>query len=163
MMDRDPGPGSLIIHAQALDRLGKPKEALDTLAWYLQRQPDDRSILEELRPLSPPVMRSISPGDHLLSAALRLGPGPPGAPAAGETAGVPKPYKEAIPLQEEEVAEFPEDQEALHYLALLHYWQRDYRASSDIYQRLLEKGPKIPGCAWRRPKPQKPPRITTGP
>ena len=48
-------------------------------------------------------------------------------------------YKEAISLQEEEVAEFPEDQEALHYLALLHYWQRDYRVSSDIYQRLLEK------------------------
>ena len=48
-------------------------------------------------------------------------------------------YKEAIPLQEEEVAEFPEDQEALHFLALLYYWQRDYRAASDIYQRLLEK------------------------
>jgi predicted Zn-dependent protease len=45
MMDRDPGPGALIIHAQALDRLGEPKEGLDTLAWYLQRQPDDRSIL----------------------------------------------------------------------------------------------------------------------
>ena len=45
MMDRDPGPGPLIIHAQALDKLGKPKEALDTLAWFLQRQPDDRDIL----------------------------------------------------------------------------------------------------------------------
>ena len=49
MMDRDPGPGALIIHAQALDRLGQPKEALDTLAWYLQRQPDDRSILAQCR------------------------------------------------------------------------------------------------------------------
>ena len=29
MMDRDPGPGALIIHAQALDQLGQPKEALD--------------------------------------------------------------------------------------------------------------------------------------
>ena len=54
-------------------------------------------------------------------------------------------YKEAISLQEEEVAEFPEDQEALHYLALLHYWQRDYRAASDIYQRLLEKSAENSG------------------
>ena len=45
MMDRDPVPGALIIHAQALDRLGEPKEALDTMAGYLERQPDDRGIL----------------------------------------------------------------------------------------------------------------------
>ena len=54
-------------------------------------------------------------------------------------------YKEAIALQEEEVAEFPEDQEALHFLALLHYWKRDYQASSDIYQRLLEKSAEDSG------------------
>ena len=48
-------------------------------------------------------------------------------------------FTEAIPLQEEEVAEFPEDQEALHFLALLYYWQRDYQAAGDIYQHLLEK------------------------
>ena len=48
-------------------------------------------------------------------------------------------FQEAIPLQEEEVAQFPEDQEAQHQLALLYYWQRDYRAATQIYQRLLEK------------------------
>ena len=60
MMERHPGPGALMIHAQALERLGRPKEALDTLAWYLQRQPDDRSILTAAAAL-PPVMSSIIP------------------------------------------------------------------------------------------------------
>ena len=45
MMDRDPGPGALIIHAQALDQLGSPRRRWTRMAWYLQRQPDDRSIL----------------------------------------------------------------------------------------------------------------------
>ena len=145
MMDRDPGPGALIIHAQALDRLGEPKEGLDTMAWYLQRQPDDRSILasaagiasrhEQYFPLAvthyqrlygldrdPQVRRQLV---KLLVSLNR--------------------YKEAIPLQEEEVAEFPEDQEALHFQALLYYWQRDYRAASDIYQHLLEKSAENSG------------------
>jgi Flp pilus assembly protein TadD len=37
------------------------------------------------------------------------------------------------------VAQFPNDSEALHNLALLHYWQRDYQAAGRIFQRLLEK------------------------
>jgi len=145
MMDRQPGPGALIIHAQALDRLEQPKEALEVLAWYLQSQPDDRNILtsaagiaarhENHHPLAvtyykrlyqldrdPQVRRSLV---KLLASLDR--------------------YNEAIPLQEEEVAEFPEDQEALHFLALLHYWQRDYRVASDLYQRLLEKGAENSG------------------
>ncbi len=145
MMDRDPGPGALIIHAQALDRLGEPKEALDTLAWYLQRQPDDRSILasaagiaarhEEYYPLAVTYYQRLYGLDRdpqvrrqLVKLLVSLNR-----------------YKEAIPLQEEEVAEFPEDQEALHFLALLHYWQRDYQAASDIYQRLLEKSAENSG------------------
>ena len=90
--DDGPGPG-----APGLDDLcpgpgsaGAAQEALDKLAWYLQRQPDDRTILA--RPQgSPAAMRIISPGDYLLSATLRPGPGPPGAAAAGETAGIAKP------------------------------------------------------------------------
>ena len=145
MMDRDPGPGALIIHAQALDRLGEPKEALDTLAWYLQRQPDDRSILasaagiaarhEEYYPLAVTYYQRLYGLDRdpqvrrqLVKLLVSLNR-----------------YKEAIPLQEEEVAEFPEDQEALHFQALLYYWQRDYQAASDIYQRLLEKSAENSG------------------
>jgi tetratricopeptide (TPR) repeat protein len=145
MMDRDPGPGALIIHAQALDQLGEPKEALDTLAWYLKRQPDDRSILataagiaarhEQYSPLAVTYYQRLYGLDRdpqvrrqLVKLLVSLNR-----------------YPEAIPLQEEEVAEFPEDQEALHSLALLHYWQRDFRAASDIYQRLLEKSAENSG------------------
>jgi tetratricopeptide (TPR) repeat protein len=145
MMDRDPGPGALIIHVQALDRLGEPQEALDTLAWYLHRQPDDRSVLasaagiaanhEPYYPLAVTYYQRLYGLDRdpqvrrqLVKLLVSLNR-----------------YKDAIPLQEEEVNEFPEDQEALHFLALLHYWQRDYRAASDIYQRLLEKSAENSG------------------
>ena len=145
MMDRDPGPGALIVHAQALDQLGEPKEALDTLAWYLKRQPDDRSILataagiaarhEQYYPLAVTYYQRLYGLDRdpqvrrqLVKLLVSLNR-----------------YKEAIPLQEEEMAEFPEDQEALHSLALLYYWQRDYRAASDIYQSLLEKSAENSG------------------
>ncbi len=139
MMDRDPGPGSLIIHAQALDRLGKPKEALDTLAWYLQRQPDDRDILATAAGIA---------ANHEQYAALAvtydqrlygLDRDPQVRRQLVKLLVSLNRYKDAIPLQAEEVAEFPEDQEAIHSEALLHYWLRDYQAASDIYQRLLEK------------------------
>ena len=145
MMDRDPGPGALIIHAQALDQLGEPKEALETLAWYLQRQPDDRAILasaagiaarhEQYSPLAVTYYQRLYGLDRdpqvrrqLVKLLVSLNR-----------------YKDAIPLQAEEVAEFPEDQEAMHFQALLHYWLRDYRAASDIYQRLLEKSAENSG------------------
>jgi tetratricopeptide (TPR) repeat protein len=145
MMERHPGPGTLIIHAQALDALGEPKEALDALAWYLRSQPDDRSILataagiaarhEEDYPLAATYYQRLYRLDHdprVRRLLVKL------------LASLDR-YKEAIPLQEEEVAEFPDDQEALHFLALLHYWQRDYRVASDIYQRLLEKSAENSG------------------
>ena len=120
MMDRDPGPGALIIHAQALDRLGEPKVGLETLAWYLQSQPDDRDILasaagiaarhEQYSPLAATYYKRLYSLDRdpqvrrqLVKLLVSLNR-----------------YKEAIPLQEEEVAEFPEDQEAIHFQALLH-------------------------------------------
>ena len=145
MMDRDPGPGALIIHAHALDQLGEPKEALDTLAWYLQRQPDDRSILasaagiaarhEQYHPLAVTYYQRLYGLDRDPQVRRQL---------VKMLASLNR-YPDAIALQEEEVAEFPEDQEALHSLALLHYWQRDFRAASDVYQRLLEKSAENSG------------------
>lgn len=145
MMDRDPGPGALIIHAQALDRLGEPKEGLDTMAWYLQRQPDDRSILasaagiaarhEQYFPLAVTYYQRLYGLDRDPQVRRQL---------VKLLVSLDR-YKDAIPLQEEEVSEFPEDQEALHFQALLYYWQRDYRAASDIYQRLLEKSAENSG------------------
>ena len=145
MMDRDPGPGALIIHAHALDQLGEPKEALDALAWYLQRQPDDRSILasaagiaarhEQYYPLAVTYYQRLYGLDRDPQVRRQL---------VKILASLNR-YPDAIALQEEEVAEFPEDQEALHSLALLHYWQRDFRAASDVYQRLLEKSAENSG------------------
>jgi tetratricopeptide (TPR) repeat protein len=140
MMNRNPGPGPLMTYAQVLERQGKTQKALDKLAWYLQRRPDDQTILkiaaviaarhEKYQPLAITYYQRLYGLDHdpqvrrllvkLLTSQNR--------------------YGEAISLQEEEVAAFPENQKALHYLALLHYWERDYGAASDIYQRLLEKG-----------------------
>jgi tetratricopeptide (TPR) repeat protein len=139
MLERNPEPGALVIHAQALERLGETQEALDALALYLQRQPDDRHILgtaaiiaarhEKYYPLAVTYYQRLYSLDHdpqIRRLLVKL--------LASQDQ-----YKEAITLQDEEVTEFPDDQEALHFLALLHYWKRDYQASSDIYQRLLEK------------------------
>jgi tetratricopeptide (TPR) repeat protein len=145
MMKRDPGPEALIIYAQALDRLKQPKEALDKLAWYLQRKPDDRSILasaagiaarhEESYPLAVTYYQRLYALDRDSQVRRQL----------VKLLASLHHYKEAIPLQEEEVEEFSDDPEALHFLALLHYWQRDYRAASDIYQRLLERSAENAG------------------
>ena len=47
-------------------------------------------------------------------------------------------FAEAIPVQEQIVAENPDDPQALHQLALLYAWQHDYQAAGPIYQKLLE-------------------------
>ena len=140
MMDRDPGPGALIIHAQALDQLGQPKEALATLAWYLERQPDDRGILASAAGIAAGHEESYVLAATYYQRLYGLDRDPQVRRQLVKLLVSLNRYKEAIPLQEEEAAEFPEDQEALHFLALLNYWQRDYGAASDIYQRLLEKG-----------------------
>ena len=145
LMNRDPGPGALILHAQALDRLGQPKEALDTLAWYLQRQPDDRSILASAAGIAAGHEASYPLAVTYYQRLYGLDRDPQVRRNLVKLLVSLNRYKDAMPLQEEEAAEFPEDQEALHFLALLHYWQRDYRVSSDIYQRLLEKSAENAG------------------
>jgi predicted Zn-dependent protease len=140
MIARIPGPLPLELQAQALERLGETQQALDGLAQHLQRQPDDRNILlaaariagrhEKYFPLSITYYQRL----------YRLDQDPQVRRLLVKLLVSQDQYKSAIALQNEEVAEFPEDQEALHYLALLHYWNRDYKVSSDIYQRLLEKG-----------------------
>jgi tetratricopeptide (TPR) repeat protein len=140
MMERDPGPGVLIIHAQALDRLGQTKEAQEVLAWYLQGQPDDRSVLAAAASLAAGHEESYPLAVTYFQRLYQLDRDPQVRRALVKLLTSMDRYKEAIPLQEEDVAEFPDDREALHFLALLHYWQRDYQVASDLYQRLLEKG-----------------------
>jgi tetratricopeptide (TPR) repeat protein len=140
MMDRNPGPGSLIILAQALDRLEQPEEALEAMALYLQSQPDDQEVLAAAAAIAARREKDYPLAVTYYQRLYRLDQDPQVRRVLVKLLASLNRYKEAISLQEEEVAEFPQDQEALHFLALLHYWQRDYRVASDIYQRLLEKG-----------------------
>ena len=140
VMERQPGPGALMVHARALDRLGQPREALDVLAWYLRQQPDDRDVLATAAALAASREEYYPQAVTYYQRLYRWDRDPRVRRPLVKLLASLNRYREAIPLQEDEVAEFPEDQEALHFLALLHYWQRDYRAASDIYQQLLEKG-----------------------
>jgi tetratricopeptide (TPR) repeat protein len=139
IMDRDPGVGALIIHAHALDLLGRPKAALEALALYLERQPDDPGVLGTAAGIAGRHEEFRAQAITYYERLYRVDPEPQVRRALAKLLASRDRYREAIKLQEEEVAEFPEDQEALHFLALLHYWQRDYQAASDIFQRLLEK------------------------
>ena len=130
---------SLKGQAQALEQLGNTPAALTLLDTYLATHPDDVHVLQfaadfaghqrlhraqaldyyrrlyQLNSRDPLVRRQLL--DLLVAEAH---------------------YEEAIPLQEAEVADFPDNPQALHQLALLHYWKRDYQAAVPIYQRLLE-------------------------
>ncbi|MDD3580067.1 MAG: tetratricopeptide repeat protein [Desulfobacca sp.] len=130
---------SLKGQAQALEQLGNTPAALTLLDIYLATHPDDIHVLQfaadfagrqrlhraqaldyyrrlyQLNPRDPLVRRQLL--DLLVAEAH---------------------YEEAIPLQEAEIADFPDNPQALHQLALLHYWKRDYQAAVPIYQRLLE-------------------------
>ncbi len=137
---RDPRSQEAVrIQAQALDLLGRRQEALALLDGRLRDQPEDTETLAcaasiatqspEDRDLAVNYQERLYRVTHdplvrrqLLDLLLSLDR-----------------FKEAIPLQEEEAAQFPENQEALHRLALLHYWQRDYQAAGQLFQRLLEK------------------------
>jgi len=131
--------GALTGQARALELLGKPQEARQLLAAYLQDRPQEAEVLRtagelaarrlEDRPLAITYYQQLyqlRPDGTVRRQLLDL------LTAQGR-------FEEAIPLQEEEAAEHPEDQEALHRLALLHYWQRDYQAAGQVYQRLLER------------------------
>ncbi len=133
--------------AQSLDLLDRRAEALDLLGRHLDAHPEDAEVLlfaaqmsssrEEDRELALKYYRQLYRlrGDaqvrrqlvDLLSSLHRFG--------------------EAIPLQEEEAATHPQDPEALHRLALLHYWQRDYQAATAVFERLLERVKDQP--LWR--------------
>ncbi len=125
--------------AQALERLGRRAEALEALEGFLKIQPQDREVLLAAAQLSSQKeedqekaaghyrkLYEVAPTRevrrHLVDVLLSL-----------------KKFKEAIPLQEEEVAQFPDDVDALHRLALMHYWRRDYEAAAELYQVLAER------------------------
>lgn len=133
--------------AQALDQLERRPEALEHLARYLEAHPDDADVLlfaaqfcsarEEERELALGYYRRL----------YRLRPERQVRRQLVNLLAAAHRYREAITLMEEDTAAHPEDQEALHQLALLYYWQRDYQAASEIYDRLLERAKDQ--AAWR--------------
>ncbi|MBW1916712.1 MAG: tetratricopeptide repeat protein [Deltaproteobacteria bacterium] len=125
--------------AEALKQLGKHAAALNLLDTYLTNYPEDTSTLQfaanfvgryqSYRPQALNYYRrlyQLNPHDPLIRRQLL------------DLLVELNHYEEAIPIQEAEVAEFPNNPQALHQLALLHYWNRDYQAAVPIYQRLLE-------------------------
>ncbi|MFP3868051.1 MAG: tetratricopeptide repeat protein [Desulfobacteraceae bacterium] len=125
--------------AEALSQLGKDAAALELLDSYLAKYPEDTGLLQfaanfagrhqTYHPQAVKYYRrlyQLNPHDPLLRRRLL------------DLLVELNHYEEAIPLQEAEVAEFPNNPQALHQLALLHYWKQDYQAAVPIYQRLLE-------------------------
>lgn len=125
--------------AQALVQLGRRREALELLADALKQQPDNAEILAFAAGLA-----SQNQEDHALAVSYyqqlyQVRPDPRTRRHLLDLLISLNRFSEAVPLQEQEVAQAPENQEALHRLALLHYWRRDYQAAGDLYRRLLEK------------------------
>lgn len=137
--EKDPdATAALKFQAQALDLLDRREEALALLAEYLKDHPDAREILEAAGEIA-----SRDPECHPLAAAYYqrlylLDQDPLVRRHLVDLLAALQRYPEAIALQEEEIAQYPENQEAVHRLALLHYWRRDYQAAGQVYQRLLE-------------------------
>jgi tetratricopeptide (TPR) repeat protein len=130
---------ALAIQALALEMLAQRQEAQEILASYLKEKPEDQEVLQTAAAIA-----ARRPEDHPLAAEYyrrlyQLSPEPQVRRRLLELLVGLSRYEEAISLQEEEAAQFPGDQEALHRLALLHYWHRDYQAAALIYQRLLER------------------------
>ena len=131
--------GALKGQAQALEALGDRAAALGHLAGYLREQPQDIEILQfaaEFAARDPGDRAQaidyyrrlyLETRDHLARRQLL------------DLLVAAERFQEAIPIQEEEAAEFPENRDTIHRLALLHYWQQDYQAAALLYQRLLER------------------------
>ncbi len=131
--------GWLRLQAQALDRLGDRRAALELLAGGLQENPEDADLLALAADLAAQGSYDRSLAITYCQRLYQLTRAPQVRRQLVELLISLDRFSEAIPFQEEEAAQFPNDSEALHLLALLHYWQRDYQAAGPIYQRLLEK------------------------
>ena len=131
--------GALKGLAQALNQGGQRQEALTLLDTYFKENPEDANVFlfaaqlagqrDEDRPLAVDYYQRC----------YRLNPTPEVRRTLVDLLTGLQRFKEAIPLQEEAAAQNPEEPEALHRLALLHYWSRDYEAATEVYQRLLTK------------------------
>jgi thioredoxin-like negative regulator of GroEL len=113
--------------------------ALELLAAQLKEMPEDPELLEAAATIAAQDSSDPSPAIDYYRRLYQVQPTPQLRRRLVELLTGANLYREAIPLQEEEAAQSPADQEALHRLALLYYWQRDYQAAGPIYQRLVAK------------------------
>ncbi len=134
-----PSPTVLGGLVSALQQQKRSREALELVAAFLERQPQEATALRLAAELASQErggreralvyyqrLFALNPQDgEIRQRLIDL------LTAAGR-------FAEAIPLQEQVVAETPDQMEALHQLALLYHWQRDYQAAAATYQRLLE-------------------------
>ncbi len=131
--------GALKGQALALEHLGDRTAALTLLAGYLRDNPQDREMLHFAAEFA---ARRVEDRTVALNCYQRLYQDTRDPLVRRQLLDLlvaMERFKEAVPLQEEEAAQSPENQEALHRLALLHYWERDYQAAAQVYQRLLER------------------------
>jgi len=124
--------------ALALDQMGQGAEAREVLARYLEQNPQDADVLLFAAQLAGQREEDQDLALKYYEQHHRLKPTPEVRRVLVDLLCAKQRFKEAIPLQEEEAAQNPEPA-ALHRLALLHYWSRDYEAASQVYERLLEK------------------------
>lgn len=135
-------PSAMALTGQvlALDRMHKRSEGLSLLAAYLQSRPQDTVALRLAAELA---AKEAATQDQALAYYQRLAALNPAdrdvrrrlvdlSTSLGR-------FAEAIPLQEQEVADDPGNIQALHQLALLYAWHRDHQAAVPIYQRLLDQ------------------------
>lgn len=136
---RDPQAlGALTGQAQALELLGKSPEALGLLDGYLETHPQEAQVLRTAGALAARQRSTRARAVVYWQRLYQLNREPAVRRELVDLLLTQGRFAEAIPFQEEEAAEFPDSPEALHRLALLHYWQRDYQAATLVYQRLLE-------------------------
>jgi tetratricopeptide (TPR) repeat protein len=125
--------------AQGLNQTDQRPEALELLANYLKVNPNDADVLLFAAQLAGQRQEDKALALDYYLQQYRVQPTPEVRRTLVDLLTGYQRFKEAIPLQAEEVAQNPSQPEALHRLALLHYWSRDYDEATQVYQRLLEQ------------------------
>jgi tetratricopeptide (TPR) repeat protein len=125
--------------AQGLNQTDQRPQALELLANYLKTNPQDADVLLFAAQLAGQREEDKALALEYYQQQYKIQPTPEVRRTLVDMLTGYQRFKEAIPLQAEEVAQNPDQPEALHRLALLHYWSRDYDEATQVYQRLLEQ------------------------
>jgi len=140
VLNRDPkATAALKGLAQGLNQTDRRAEALELLKNHLKLNPEDADVLLFAAQLAAQRQEDKALALSYYQQHYRLQPTPEVRRTLVDLLTGAQRFKEAIPLQAEEANQNPNQPEALHRLALLHYWSRDYEEATQVYQRLLEQ------------------------